>query len=135
MYSLLSIFLRWSILLLSRFLTLEYFLLLIFFSINMFVYFIFYHSIAVNLEISSCILDLWKSIRKYFLPWLVCLSWLEHLSYIPKGWGFEAQWGHIPRLLVSSLTGAHMGGIRFLSHINVFLSSPSLSKINKHLKK
>ena len=44
----------------------------------------------------------------------------------PKGHGFNSQSGHIPRLWVRSLVGAHTGGNQsmFLSYINVSLSLP-----------
>ena len=45
-------------------------------------------------------------------------------SRITKGCRFDSQSGHIPRLRVQSLFGAHMGGKRpkFLSHKDVSLS-------------
>ena len=50
-------------------------------------------------------------------------------SRTPKGWVFDSQSRHIPRLWVQSPVGAHMGGNQCFAH-RYF----SLSKV-KHLKK
>ena len=45
-------------------------------------------------------------------------------SPTPKGWGFDSQSGHVPRLKVPSPVGVNTGSNQsmFLSHIDVSLS-------------
>ena len=62
-------------------------------------------------------------IKKENEPWPGGLvGW--SIIHPPKGYGFNSQSGHIPRLQVQSLIGEYTGGnkLMFLSHINVSLS-------------
>ena len=73
-----------------------------------------------------------------FSDWLKEATWPSlggsvgwSITCTPKGWAFDSQSGHMPRLRVQSLAGAHRGGNQ-----SVFLSLPlSLKSIKPYFLK
>ena len=65
------------------------------------------------------------------------MAWLVGVPFhTPKVLGFGSVSGHVPRLQVWSLVGAHTGSnqLMFFSHTDVSVSLPSsLSKINEEI--